>query len=74
MLAATAGTTCTLNLLHALPCRELAFQIAEQFQALGAGMSLRDCVVIGGVDMAAQARSTCAQRQVAGQLMPPVCH
>ncbi|GFH22098.1 uncharacterized protein HaLaN_19509 [Haematococcus lacustris] len=35
---------------------ELAIQIAEQFRALGAGMSLRDCVVIGGADMAAQTR------------------
>ncbi|KAG1669052.1 hypothetical protein FOA52_003970 [Chlamydomonas sp. UWO 241] len=33
------------------PTRELAIQIAEQFRALSAGMSLRDCVVIGGVDM-----------------------
>ncbi|KAL6750049.1 P-loop containing nucleoside triphosphate hydrolase protein [Haematococcus lacustris] len=38
------------------PTRELAIQIAEQFRALGAGMSLRDCVVIGGADMAAQTR------------------
>lgn len=37
-------------------CRELAIQIAEQFRALGAGMSLRDCVIIGGVDMQAQGR------------------
>ncbi|GAX86279.1 hypothetical protein CEUSTIGMA_g13691.t1 [Chlamydomonas eustigma] len=38
------------------PTRELAIQIAEQFRALGAGMSLRDSVVIGGVDMQQQAR------------------
>lgn len=40
-----------------LPCfRELAIQIAEQFRALGAGMSLRDSTIIGGMDMQAQAR------------------
>ncbi|KAI3436614.1 hypothetical protein D9Q98_006031 [Chlorella vulgaris] len=38
------------------PTRELAFQLADQFRALGAGMSLKDCVVVGGLDMAAQAR------------------
>lgn len=34
--------------------RELAFQLADQFRALGAGMSLRDSVVIGGLDMTTQ--------------------
>jgi hypothetical protein len=38
-------------------CRELAFQIADQFRALGAGMSLKDCVVVGGLDMQAQAKA-----------------
>ncbi|KAL4421690.1 hypothetical protein ABPG77_010634 [Micractinium sp. CCAP 211/92] len=38
------------------PTRELAFQLADQFRALGAGMSLKDCVVVGGLDMQAQAR------------------
>ncbi|CAK4668733.1 unnamed protein product [Aphanomyces euteiches] len=37
------------------PIRELAYQIAEQFQALGSGLSLRTCVVVGGVDMMTQA-------------------
>ncbi|RHZ23135.1 hypothetical protein DYB26_000513 [Aphanomyces astaci] len=37
------------------PTRELAYQIAEQFQALGSGLSLRTCVVVGGVDMMTQA-------------------
>ncbi|KDO35752.1 hypothetical protein SPRG_00506 [Saprolegnia parasitica CBS 223.65] len=37
------------------PTRELAFQIGEQFQALGSGISLRSCVVVGGVDMMTQA-------------------
>ncbi|KAK9813201.1 hypothetical protein WJX72_010498 [[Myrmecia] bisecta] len=43
------------------PTRELAFQIAEQFRALGAGMSLKETVIIGGLDMHAQAKAL-AQR------------
>ncbi|KAI8476969.1 MAG: P-loop containing nucleoside triphosphate hydrolase protein [Monoraphidium minutum] len=39
------------------PTRELAVQLAEQFRAFGAGMSLRDCVVIGGVEQQAQAKA-----------------
>ena len=38
------------------PTRELALQLADHFRALAAGMSLRDAVVIGGVDGQAQAR------------------
>ncbi|KAH7930106.1 DEAD-domain-containing protein [Leucogyrophana mollusca] len=37
------------------PTRELAFQIAEQFAVLGAGLSVRTSVVVGGMDMMAQA-------------------
>jgi superfamily II DNA/RNA helicase len=37
-------------------CSELAIQLAEQFRAFGAGMSLRDAVIIGGLDDQAQAR------------------
>lgn len=37
------------------PTRELAFQLADQFRALGAGQSLKDSVVVGGLDMQAQA-------------------
>jgi ATP-dependent RNA helicase DDX49/DBP8 len=36
------------------PARELAMQIAEQFEALGAGMNVRCATVIGGMDMTAQ--------------------
>ncbi|KAJ2303692.1 ribosomal RNA processing protein [Coemansia sp. RSA 2706] len=36
------------------PTRELAFQIAETFEALGAGIGARCAVVIGGVDMMSQ--------------------
>ena len=38
------------------PTRELAFQLADQFRALGAGQSLRDAVVVGGLDMQLQSK------------------
>lgn len=37
------------------PTRELAFQISEQFDALGAAIGLRTAVLVGGVDMMTQA-------------------
>ncbi|PPR06584.1 hypothetical protein CVT24_001765 [Panaeolus cyanescens] len=37
------------------PTRELAFQIAEQFAVLGAVLNTRTAVVVGGMDMMAQA-------------------
>ncbi|KAF9263465.1 DEAD-domain-containing protein [Marasmius fiardii PR-910] len=37
------------------PTRELAFQIAEQFAVLGAPMNIRTAVIVGGMDMMAQA-------------------
>lgn len=37
------------------PTRELAIQISEQFEALGAGIGVRCAVIVGGVDMMAQA-------------------
>ncbi|EIE25544.1 DEAD-domain-containing protein [Coccomyxa subellipsoidea C-169] len=37
------------------PTRELALQIAEQFEALGAGIGVRCAVLVGGIDMMAQA-------------------
>ncbi|KAJ3572469.1 hypothetical protein NP233_g3070 [Leucocoprinus birnbaumii] len=37
------------------PTRELAFQIAEQFAVLGAALNIRTAVVVGGMDMMAQA-------------------
>lgn len=39
------------------PTRELAFQIADQFRGLGAGMSLRECVIVGGLEMQQQAKA-----------------
>lgn len=32
--------------------RELAYQIAEQFRALGKPLGLRDCIIVGGMGMA----------------------
>lgn len=37
------------------PTRELAYQIAEQFRVIGKPLGLRDCIVVGGMDMVAQA-------------------
>jgi len=37
------------------PTRELAFQISEQFEALGARIKVTCCVIVGGVDMVSQA-------------------
>ncbi|EIN10921.1 DEAD-domain-containing protein [Punctularia strigosozonata HHB-11173 SS5] len=37
------------------PTRELAFQIAEQFAVLGGAINVRTAVVVGGMDMMAQA-------------------
>ncbi|XP_062412874.1 probable ATP-dependent RNA helicase DDX49 [Sardina pilchardus] len=36
------------------PTRELAYQIAEQFRALGKPLGLRDAIIVGGMDMVAQ--------------------
>jgi len=43
--------------LHSLiltPTRELAFQISEQFEALGSGIGIKCAVVVGGIDMMTQ--------------------
>ncbi|XP_035508916.1 probable ATP-dependent RNA helicase DDX49 [Morone saxatilis] len=37
------------------PTRELAYQIAEQFRVLGKPLGLKDCIVVGGMDMVSQA-------------------
>jgi ATP-dependent RNA helicase DDX47/RRP3 len=37
------------------PTRELAIQIAEQVEALGSGIGVRSAVLVGGIDMMAQA-------------------
>ncbi|XP_010459164.1 PREDICTED: DEAD-box ATP-dependent RNA helicase 36 [Camelina sativa] len=38
------------------PTRELAFQLAEQFKALGSCLNLRCSVIVGGMDMLTQTR------------------
>lgn len=66
---------------HSATCRELAFQLADQFRALGAGMSLKDCVVVGGLDMQQQVRAwraplaaCCSSARTACCLCkPPAC-
>ena len=37
------------------PTRELAFQISEHFEALGAGIGLKSVVIVGGIDSMTQA-------------------
>ncbi|KAJ1961091.1 ribosomal RNA processing protein, partial [Dispira parvispora] len=37
------------------PTRELAFQISETFEKLGAGIGVRSAVIVGGMDMMSQA-------------------
>ncbi|XP_046906223.1 probable ATP-dependent RNA helicase DDX49 [Hypomesus transpacificus] len=37
------------------PTRELAYQIAEQFRVFGKPLGLRDCIIVGGMDMITQA-------------------
>jgi ATP-dependent RNA helicase DDX49/DBP8 len=39
------------------PTRELAFQLSDQFKALGVGLHLRCAVVIGGLDMLEQSKA-----------------
>ncbi|KAI2666853.1 putative ATP-dependent RNA helicase DDX47 [Labeo rohita] len=44
--------------LHSLiltPTRELAFQIAEQFEALGSSIGVKTAVIVGGIDTMSQA-------------------
>ncbi|XP_038639882.1 probable ATP-dependent RNA helicase DDX47 [Scyliorhinus canicula] len=36
------------------PTRELAFQISEQFEALGSSIGVKSAVVVGGIDMMSQ--------------------
>ncbi|KAL2331017.1 hypothetical protein Fmac_018598 [Flemingia macrophylla] len=43
------------------PTRELAFQLADQFRALGSAVRLRISVVVGGMDMLRQAKELAAR-------------
>eukprot|EP00960_Hanusia_phi_P064897 765951-Hanusia_phi.AAC.3 len=46
------------------PTRELAFQIQDQFVALGSRIQLRNSVVVGGLDMMKQAVELCKRPHV----------
>ncbi|XP_061739379.1 probable ATP-dependent RNA helicase DDX49 [Nerophis ophidion] len=46
------------------PTRELAYQIAEQFRVLGKPLGLRDCIIVGGMDMVSQALALSNQPHV----------
>ncbi|XP_029938961.1 putative ATP-dependent RNA helicase DDX49 [Salarias fasciatus] len=46
------------------PTRELAYQIAEQFRVLGKPLGLRDCIIVGGMDMVTQAMELSNQPHV----------
>lgn len=46
------------------PTRELAYQLAEQFRALGSCLHLRCVVVVGGMDMLNQAQSLMSRPHV----------
>jgi hypothetical protein len=48
------------------PTRELAIQIAEQFEALGSGIGLKTAVLVGGIDMMAQVSWACSAIWLAG--------
>uniref|UniRef100_A0A3Q3WG41 RNA helicase n=1 Tax=Mola mola TaxID=94237 RepID=A0A3Q3WG41_MOLML len=43
-----------LHTLVLTPTRELAFQISEQFEALGSSIGVKCAVVVGGIDMMSQ--------------------
>ncbi|KAK1280824.1 DEAD-box ATP-dependent RNA helicase 36 [Acorus gramineus] len=46
------------------PTRELAYQLADQFRALGSCLNLRCVVVVGGMDSVGQARALAARPHV----------
>ncbi|XP_039251896.2 putative ATP-dependent RNA helicase DDX47 [Styela clava] len=55
ILQALLDTPQRLFALVLTPTRELAFQIDEQFKALGSAIGIKSTVVVGGVDMMGQA-------------------
>ena len=55
VLQALLESPARLFCLALAPTRELAFQIAEQFEALGTSIGLKTAVIVGGVDMMTQA-------------------
>jgi len=55
ILHALLETPQRLFALILTPTRELAFQISEQFEALGASIGVKCAVIVGGMDMVSQA-------------------
>ncbi|CAI7990477.1 Probable ATP-dependent RNA helicase DDX47 [Geodia barretti] len=55
ILQALLDTPTRLFALVLTPTRELAFQISEQFEALGSGIGVKCAVIVGGVDIITQA-------------------
>jgi superfamily II DNA/RNA helicase len=55
ILQSLLDTPSRIFALALAPTRELAFQIAEQFDALGGAFGVKTAVVVGGVDMMTQA-------------------
>ncbi|KAL3176006.1 hypothetical protein MRX96_010714 [Rhipicephalus microplus] len=55
ILQALLETPQRLFALVLTPTRELAFQISEQFEALGASIGVKSAVIVGGIDMMTQA-------------------
>lgn len=46
------------------PTRELAFQISEQFEALGASIGIKCAVIVGGIDMMTQSLMLAARPHI----------
>lgn len=45
--------------VHVTSCRELAYQIAEQFRVLGKPLGLKDCIIVGGMGKMATTEHWC---------------
>lgn len=54
ILQSLLGSAQRLHTLVLTPTRELAFQIAEQFEALGSSIGVKTAVIVGGIDMMSQ--------------------
>ncbi|XP_044038311.1 probable ATP-dependent RNA helicase DDX47 [Siniperca chuatsi] len=54
ILQSLLGSPQRLHTLVLTPTRELAFQISEQFEALGSSIGVKCAVIVGGIDMMSQ--------------------
>jgi len=64
ILQALLDSPARLFALVLAPTRELAFQISEQFEALGISIGLKCAVIVGGVDMMTQAVALARQPHI----------